>query len=89
MSKKQKALKLAEELGLKIHKVHAAYVTESDANFYYYIIAHEDSVAHDDFSDHPNPSKAFVYLNEDAKQMMFCSWKECIEIMQEAKEETA
>ena len=88
MSVKQKALKLAEELGLTIHKVHAAHVTESDTKMYYYIIGHKDSVAHDDFREHPNPSKAFVYLNEDAKQMIFCRWKECIEAMLFAKEQT-
>ena len=88
MSKKQKALKLAEELGLSIHKVHATYVTGA-GNFYYYIIAHKDAVAHDDFREHANPSKAYVYLNEVAKHMMHDSWKECIEAMLYAKEQTA
>ena len=88
MSVKQKALKLAEELGLTIHKIHAAYVTES-GNFYYYIIGHKDSVAHDDFREHPNPSKAYLYITEELKHSMHYSWKECIEIMLFAKEETA
>jgi len=88
MTKKQKALKLADELGLSIHKVHATYVTGA-GNFYYYIIAHKDAVAHDDFREHANPSKAYVYLNEVAKHMMHDSWKDCIDIMHEAKQETA
>jgi len=88
MSVKQKAQKLAEELGLTIHKIHAAYVTES-GNFYYYIIGHKDSVAHDDFREHPNPSKAYLYITEELKHSMHYSWKECIEIMLLAKEETA
>lgn len=87
MSVKQKALKLAEELGLSIHKVHAAYVTEG--NFYYYIIKHKDAVAHDDFREHPNPSKAYVYINEELKHSMHYSWKDCIETMQYAKQEAA
>ena len=89
MSVKQKALNLAEELGLTIHKVHAAYVTESDTNKYYYIIGHRDSVAHDDFREHPNPSKAYLYITEELKHSMHNGWKECIEIMLLAKEETA
>ncbi len=84
MSKKQKAFKLAEELGLSIHKVHAAYVTGA-GNFYYYIIAHKDAVAHDDFREHANPSKAYVYINEVGKHMTHYSWKDCIDTMQYAK----
>lgn len=88
MTKKQKALKLAEELGLSIHKVHAAYVTGA-GNFYYYIIAHKDAVAHDDFREHANPSKAYVYINEELKHCMHDSWKDCIDTMELAKEEAA
>lgn len=88
MTKKQKALKLAEELGLSIHKVHAAYVTGA-GNFYYYNIKHKDAVAHDDFREHANPSKAYVYLNEVAKHMTHYSWESCMETMQYAKEAVA
>ena len=87
MTKKQKALKLAEELGLSIHKVHAAYVTGA-GNFYYYIIAHKDAVAWDDFREHPNPSKAYLYIQEQ-KHSIHDSWKECVYMMELAKEGAA
>jgi len=83
MSFKEKALKLAEELGLSIHKVHAQYVNRS-GNYYYYIIAHKDAVAHDDFREHPNPSKAYVYLNERGRHMKY-SWEDCIDMMRYVK----
>jgi len=86
MSVKQKALKLAEELGLSIHKVHAAYVSGA-GNFYYYIIKHKDAVAHDDFRENPNPSKEFVYITEELKSSMHYSWQDCTYIMRVAKVE--
>ena len=88
MSVKEKALKLADELGLSIHKVHATYVTGA-GNFYYYIIKHKNAVAHDDFTEYSKPSNEYVYITEVAKHSMHYSWQKCIYIMLIAKAECA
>ena len=56
MTDKQKALKLANELGLTIHKVRGSYVTGAP-HVFYYIIADHRSAAYDDFREFSNPTK--------------------------------
>ena len=84
MTDKQKALKLANELGLTIHKVRASYVTGAP-HIFYYIIADHRSVAWDDFRERPNPTKYFTYLNDVEKHMIRDSWADCIDGLNEAK----
>ena len=86
MTEKQKALKLANELGLTIHKVRGTYVTGAP-HIFYYIIKDHRSVAWDDFREWPNPTKYYTYLNEVACHMMRDSWADCIEGLQLAKED--
>lgn len=84
MTDKQKALKLASELGLTIHKVRASYVTGAP-HIFYYIIKDHRSMAWDDFREFPNPTKYFTYLNDVAKHMTRDSWADCIDGLNEAK----
>ena len=86
MSKKQKALTLADELGLSIHKAHM-YWLSGVGKGWYYIIKHKDAVAWNDFNIYENQGRFFTYMNEVSKRMMLDSWADCIDEMEQIKAE--
>ena len=86
MTKKEKALKLASELGLTIFKAHASHVAGC-GNHYYYIIKHRDAANWDDFREHANPSRYFTHFNKVKRHMMRDSWGECYGAMQDVIQE--
>ena len=88
MSIKEKALKLADELGLTIHKVHARHYGV-EGNYWYYIVCHKNAQAWCDFTKYEPQTKYYRYMNEVSKHMTFDSWRECFDEMTWVQKELA